>query len=156
MEQSLQLIPDEHVTYTEKNFVFFFFNTLYFIYLFGCARSQLWYVGSLVVACELLVAACRIQLPHQGLVRERKVQTTGPPGKCPSVVLRYCDVDFLLTWPILITLLIVPTACQASTKISSLPISDNMQDRRGDACKQYFVAVLQNDMATYIILTVAT
>ena len=34
MEQSLQLIPDEHVTYTEKNFVFFFLiHCILFIYL---------------------------------------------------------------------------------------------------------------------------
>lgn len=51
---------------------FLFVISTVFKYLFGCARSQLWYVGSSVVACELLVAACRIQLPNQGLVRESK------------------------------------------------------------------------------------
>ena len=39
---------------------FFFFLFKKNIYLFGCAGSQLWHVGSLVVACGLLVAACRI------------------------------------------------------------------------------------------------
>ena len=38
--------------------------SLYFkktlIYLFGCTGSQLQHVGSLVVACKLLVVACGI------------------------------------------------------------------------------------------------
>ena len=46
------------------------------IYLLDCIRSQLWhrgssvsmqYVGSLVAACEILVALCGIQFPNQGL-----------------------------------------------------------------------------------------
>ena len=40
---------------------------LIFIYLFGCAGSYLQQVGSLVVACELLVAACMWDLvPRPG------------------------------------------------------------------------------------------
>ena len=49
--------------------IYLFFN----IYLFGCAGSQLWHaryllrhVGSLVAACELLVAARGIQFSDQG------------------------------------------------------------------------------------------
>ena len=50
-----------------------------FFYLFtlsGCTRSQLWFVGPSIflvsggifsVACELLVLACEIQFPDQGL-----------------------------------------------------------------------------------------
>ena len=34
------------------------FKKYLFIYLFGCAGSSLQQAGSLVVACELLVAAC--------------------------------------------------------------------------------------------------
>ena len=37
-----------------------------FIYLFGCAGSWLKHAGSLVVTCELLVVAYRIQFPDQG------------------------------------------------------------------------------------------
>ena len=37
-----------------------------FIYVFGCARSSLWHLGSFTVACKLLVAACGIQFPEQG------------------------------------------------------------------------------------------
>ena len=36
----------------------FLFLKYLFTYLFGCTRSYLWQAGSLVVAFELLVAAC--------------------------------------------------------------------------------------------------
>ena len=57
-----------------------------FIYLFGCAGSQLWHGGSSVAAYQLLVAACGIQFPNQMLKRgplhqECGVLATGPPGK---------------------------------------------------------------------------
>ena len=46
-------------------FIAFFFIYFYFpffskkkIYLFGCTRSYLRHVGFIVVACEVLVAAC--------------------------------------------------------------------------------------------------
>ena len=57
-------------------------------YLFGCARFQLWHVGS--TSCDMLldspVAAYRIQFPDQvwnlGAPHwERRVSATGPPGK---------------------------------------------------------------------------
>ena len=79
------------------------FKKYLFIYLFGCAGSQLqhvgsslWYAGSLVeirdllvMACELLVAACGIQFPDQGLNPgplhwEHGALATGPPGKFPE------------------------------------------------------------------------
>ena len=63
-------------------------------YLFTTTLScGMWYfqsllqrVGSLVVACGLLVAACEIQFPDQGsslgpLHWEFRVLATGPPGK---------------------------------------------------------------------------
>ena len=41
----------------------------FYIYLFGCARSQLWHSGSFIVACELL-SSCgawvSLQLRHAG------------------------------------------------------------------------------------------
>ena len=51
----------------------------YSIYLFGCARSLLWHMG-------LLVVACGIWFPDQGsnqgaLYWERRVLATGPRGK---------------------------------------------------------------------------
>ena len=55
------------------------------IYLFGSTGPQLWYTGSLVAACKLLVAAFRIQFPGQGsnpgpLHWEHGVLASGPPG----------------------------------------------------------------------------
>ena len=49
---------------------------------------QLGHVGSLVVACELLVAACGIQFPDRGWNPglqhwESGVLAMGPPGKSP-------------------------------------------------------------------------
>ena len=49
-------------------------------------QSLLQRVGSLVVACGLLVVACEIQFPDQGsnlgpLHWEFRVLATGPPGK---------------------------------------------------------------------------
>ena len=61
------------------------------IYLFVCSRSQMQHVGSLafISACELLVAACRIQFPDQGsnlspLHWQHGVLATGPQGKSNS------------------------------------------------------------------------
>ena len=56
------------------------------IYLSNCARSQVWPVGSIVVAVELLAGACGIKFPDQmsqpgSLNWELTVLTTGPPGK---------------------------------------------------------------------------
>ena len=44
----------------EKHFSFIPFSPQIFICLFGCVRSYLDHVGSLVVACELFVVAFRI------------------------------------------------------------------------------------------------
>ena len=33
---------------------------IFYFYLFGCTRSKLWLVGSLVIVCELLAVACGI------------------------------------------------------------------------------------------------
>ena len=56
-----------HSTNIQKNFspeivgvAFFFFFYCLFCLLFGCTRSQLWHVGSSVMACG-------IQFPEQGL-----------------------------------------------------------------------------------------
>ena len=67
------------------------------IYLLGCTGSQLWHVGSLVVACELLVAECRIWLPDQGSVLgpphwEGGVLATGPPGKSHIASILYLPI----------------------------------------------------------------
>ena len=44
----------------------FFIFILMFIYLFGCARSQLHHTSSLFVACRLLVVACGIHPTRDG------------------------------------------------------------------------------------------
>ena len=69
---------------------FCFYKKIYCV--FGCTRSQLWHVGSLVTACEFLVVACSIQFPDQGLSTgplhwELRVLATGPPGKSPTFLL---------------------------------------------------------------------
>ena len=66
--------------------LFFFLNT----YLLGCTRSQLQHVGSLIAACQLLVAACGIQFPDQGtnpgpLHWESRVLATEPSQKSLSI-----------------------------------------------------------------------
>ena len=63
-----------------------------YIYLSDCARSQVWHVGSLVVAVELLVGACGIKFPDQmskpgSLNWELTVLATGPPGKSSNKLL---------------------------------------------------------------------
>ena len=70
-----------------------------FIYLFGCIGSQLQHAGSLVVACEPLVAACGIQFPNQGsnlgaLHWERGVFATGPPGKSLLLLFKMSNFRF--------------------------------------------------------------
>ena len=93
-----------------------------FIYLFGCAKSQLWHArsqiftvacriflkifqlchaGSLVGAYELLVAACGIQLADQGFNQgplhwECGVLAIGPPGKSQSYILSDSSPHILL------------------------------------------------------------
>ena len=57
--------------------------------------SLLWHVGSLVVACKLLVAACGIRFPDQGsnpgsLHWECGVLAIGPPGKSLEWVSLLC------------------------------------------------------------------
>ena len=51
--------------------------------------SSSWHTGSVAAACELLVVACGIWFPDQGLNLghlhwEQAVLTTGPPGKSPE------------------------------------------------------------------------
>ena len=72
----------------------FLFLKYFFLYLFGCAGSQLWHVESsiFVVACKLLVVTCGIQVPNQGLNAsprhwESQVLANKPPGKSPKNVL---------------------------------------------------------------------
>ena len=66
------------------------------IYLFGCTRSYLQHVGSLVLACELLVEACRILeegltwVPHIGSA----VLATRPPEKPPKFSLKVGKLDW--------------------------------------------------------------
>ena len=69
------------------------FKKFIYIYLSECAESQvqhmgssLWHAGSIVVACQLLAAACGIQFSNQGsnsgpLHWEYGVVATAPPGK---------------------------------------------------------------------------
>ena len=61
----------------------------------SCGTGHLWsllrHASSLVVACELLVAACGIYFPNQGLNLgplhwECRVLATGPPGKSPQII----------------------------------------------------------------------
>ena len=65
----------------------FLLKDVYFIYLFGCTRSQLQHEGSFLVgSCKLFVEACKIQFPDQvsnlgPLHWEHGVLATGPPGK---------------------------------------------------------------------------
>lgn len=72
----------------------FLFLKYFFLYLFGYAGSQLWHVKSsiFIVTCKLLVVACGIQVPNQGLNTsplcwEFQALATKPPGKSPKNVL---------------------------------------------------------------------
>ena len=82
--------------YSGQNIYIYF---LIFIYLallgLSCGTGELqWqHVGSLVAACELLIAACGIQFPDQGLNLgplhwELRVVTTGPLGKSQNMLLK--------------------------------------------------------------------
>ena len=85
-----------------------FFKYL-FIY-FGCTGSQLWHVGFLVVACELLVAACmRDLVPRLGIelgplaleARSLTHWTTREVPQQPKLIdhllyARYCSKYFIL------------------------------------------------------------
>ena len=64
-----------------------------FIYLFGCTGSQLQQVGSLVVACELLVAACMWDLfPWPGI-------EPGPPALGARSLIHCTTRE--VPWPVL-------------------------------------------------------
>ena len=90
------------------NLLALFSNFIYLIYLAvpglsgstWSLGSSLWHVGSLAVACELLVATCGIQFPDQGsnpgpLHWECGVLATGSPGKFLSASFMACTVlDF--------------------------------------------------------------
>ena len=63
-----------------------FVYSVIFFFFFGCTRSYLQHSGPSVAACKLLVAACGIQFPNQGLNLgplhwECGVLAPGPPGK---------------------------------------------------------------------------
>ena len=59
---------------TCQNYLTFYLFIYLFIYLFCCTGCYLWQAGSLVVACELLVAACMWDLvPRSGI-------EPGPPA----------------------------------------------------------------------------
>ena len=63
-----------------------FFNIYVFIYLFRLCQVLVVARGIFAAACKLLVAACGIQFPDQGLNLgplhwERGVLLSGPPGK---------------------------------------------------------------------------
>ena len=57
--------------------LFFFFFEKKFIYLFGCVRSQLWHMGSSVVALE-------IQFPESSVPKESTCNA-GDPVSIPGL-----------------------------------------------------------------------
>ena len=64
------------------------------IYLSGCTMSYLWFSVSLVLACEVLVVPCTIEILDHGsnpgpLLWDLGVLTTGTPGKS-LIDLFYC------------------------------------------------------------------
>ena len=83
-------------TTREFQYTLFF---LKFIYLFGCARSQLRHMGSLifVVACGILVATCEIQFPDQGL---NLAPCTGSTKSQPLDHLESAPCSFQYSFPL--------------------------------------------------------
>ena len=80
LSPGLNLMSCFSVSFNLKWLVFFSFVTLH-IYLFGCARPQLWHVGP-----SIFIVACGIQFLNQGsnpgqLHWELGVLATGPLGK---------------------------------------------------------------------------
>lgn len=55
MKQSLQLIPDEHVTYTEKNFVLFFKYIVFYLFIWLC---QVLAVVCRIFSCSMWTLSC--------------------------------------------------------------------------------------------------